>query len=386
MLRWAAGWPKNFARNNHTNANHWAVLIQTPSKQPAWPTDIGHPPFGHLAEEVLNEVAKNFGGFEGNAQSFRIVTQLGVRSDRYSGLNLTRGSLRGILKYPWAHSDRPLDPSDPNRRKEKWGAYDCDRQVFDWVRKPDLLANRYGRAAEAEIMDWSDDVTYSVHDVEDFFRAGLIPLHLLKRRPGQLSSKERERFFAFVVGNDRKDGILQSVSPSELEEVFDNLLIFTGFQFEQHYEGSKEDHANLRMFSSRLINRFINALTLESSPSPHPKTVRRESLAECEVAILKQLTWCYVIEAPSLAIQHQAQRKIIKRLARIFLAETARKNPSGILPIFFRDQLRASELSENDKKRTAIDLVSSMTERQAVDLYQRLEGISIPSGFDSIVV
>jgi dGTPase len=235
-------------------------------------------------------------------------------------------------------------------------------------------------------MDWSDDVTYSVHDVEDFFRAGLIPLHLLKRRPGQLSSRERERFFAFVAGNDHKDGILHSVSLSELEEVFDNLLIFTGFQFEQPYEGRREDHANLRIFSSRLINRFINAVILKPSTDPGSKTVRRESLAECEVAILKQLTWCYVIEAPSLAIQHQAQRKIIKRLARIFLAEAGRKNPSGILPIFFRDQLRASSALDNDKKRTAIDLLSGMTERQAVDLYQRLEGISVAAGFDKIVV
>lgn len=347
--------------------------------------DIGHPPFGHLAEETLNRVAADFGGFEGNAQSFRIVTQLGVRSDQYSGLNLTRGSLRGLLKYPCTFSDRPPDPSSPTGRKEKWGAYDCDRPIFEWTRQLDTEAGSTSRAAEAEIMDWSDDVTYSVHDVEDFFRAGLIPLHLLKQRPGQPSSRERERFFAYLEASEHKDGVLNVLSQEEIVGIFDNLLIFTGFQFDQAYEGSQEDHANLRMFSSRLISRFINALRLPSSAQLGSKSVRKEELAECEVAILKQLTWCYVIEAPSLEIQHEAQRKVINRLATIFIAEAGSKKPSGILPIFFRDQLRTAGLSDAEKKRTAIDLVSSMTERQAIDLFQRLEGISVAAGFDKVV-
>ncbi|HTY83406.1 MAG TPA: dNTP triphosphohydrolase [Silvibacterium sp.] len=348
--------------------------------------DIGHPPFGHLAEEVLNAESSKFGGFEGNAQSFRIVTQLGIRSPKYSGLNLTRGTLRGILKYPWLHADRPEDLTSPTHRKEKWGAYDCDREVFDWVRELDLQAGRTSRAAEAELMDWSDDVTYSVHDVEDFFRAGLIPLHLLKRTTGQPSNRERDRFFGYVIENDRKDAALHDLSAQEMEGIFDNLLIYTGIQFDQAYEGSRDDHAKLRMFSSRLINRFINALHLNEVSSANARPARREELAEKEVAILKQLTWCYVIDAPSLAIQHRAQRKVIAQLAKTFLNEAVSSKPTGILPIFFREQLRTPGLDESEKKRMAIDLVSNMTEGQAIDLYQRLEGISVAAGFDKIVV
>jgi dGTPase len=101
---------------------------------------------------------------------------------------------------------------------------------------------------------------------------------------------------------------------------------------------------------------------------------------------LKQLTWFYVIEAPGLAIQHQAQKKIIKRLARTFLNEAGKANPSGILSASYRDYLKHSNLSDEEKCRTAIDLISSMTESQVIDLYQRLEGISIGSGLDKVFV
>ena len=100
--------------------------------------DIGHPPFGHLAEEILDEKAKDFGGFEGNAQSFRIVTELGVTSLAYPGLNLTRGTLRALLKYPCTYSQRPLDPTHRTGRKPKWGAYDCVLPIY----YRDLLKNR----------------------------------------------------------------------------------------------------------------------------------------------------------------------------------------------------------------------------------------------------
>jgi dGTPase len=243
-----------------------------------------------------------------------------------------------------------------------------------------------GRAVEAEIMDWADDVTYSVHDVEDFFRAGLIPLHLLNRR-GEHPSRERERFFNFILENDRKDAVLRSLPPNEIEKIFDDLLIFatSGFAFDDPYEGSREDHAKLRMFSSRLIGRFINALTLDPARSVDARPVLRQMRAEQEVAILKQLTWFYVIEAPSLAIQRQAQAKVINRLGEIFLHEAASEKPSGVFPVFFRNQLREPGLTLEDRRRTAIDLLSNMTEQQAIEMYQRLEGISVASGFDKIV-
>jgi dGTPase len=234
-------------------------------------------------------------------------------------------------------------------------------------------------------MDWADDVTYCVHDVEDFFRAGLIPLHLLKTYEGSSKAKERDRFFEYVFENERKDRVLNSLTPSEIESIFDDLLIYGTFQFEQPYEGSNEDHANLRVFTSRLINRFINALELRQPDDSNRKTVNRKSRQECEVAILKQLTWFYVIEAPGLAIQHQAQKKMIDRLACTFLTEVAEKKPTGILPQSCRDYLKHHEMSEDEKSRMAIDLVANMTESQAIDLYQQLEGITVRPGLDRVL-
>ena len=348
--------------------------------------DIGHSPFGHLAEEVLDELAKDFGGFEGNAQSFRVLTHLGIRSRKFEGMNLTRGSLRSLLKYPWTYSDRPTDEFHPTGRKPKWGSYDCDKAMFDWVCETKTIGEHISRTPEAEIMDWADDVTYCVHDVEDFFRAGLIPLHLLKAYEGTARSKERERFFEFVLRNERKDRVLDSLGAAEIENIFDDLLIYGTFQFEQPYEGSDEDHADLRVFTSRLINRFINALELKAPDENDPKTAKRKTLEQCEVAILKQLTWFYVIEAPGLAIQHQAQRKITRRLATIFLNEAGERYPSGILPLSCRDYLKRANLSNDDKHRRAIDLIGNMTESQAIDLYQRLEGITVTPGLDRILV
>jgi dGTPase len=108
--------------------------------------DLGHPPFGHLAEVALHKRAEPWGGFEGNAQSFRIVNFLALRTDAYRGLNLTRRTLNAILKYPWLQ-----DVGDPNKAV-KWGAYETERKFFDFAR-----AHLTGddRSLEAEIMKTS---------------------------------------------------------------------------------------------------------------------------------------------------------------------------------------------------------------------------------------
>ena len=137
--------------------------------------DMGHPPFGHIAEEKLQECMNGVGvcdGFEGNAQSFRIVTKLAIRHSEIDGLNLTSATLNAILKYPWLWRDRP------EKYDKKWGAYITEKEEFEWARR---LGPAEGvKSVEADIMDLSDDIAYAVHDVEDFYRAGLIPLDRLR--------------------------------------------------------------------------------------------------------------------------------------------------------------------------------------------------------------
>ena len=140
--------------------------------------DLGHPPFGHIAEEKLNRLVsagQGAEGYEGNAQSFRIVTALSISDSApedqefVPGLNLTRATLNALLKYPWRYGDNP-------QKLNKWGSYETEQDVFAWTRTGSQTRIR---CVEAEIMDWADDITYAIHDMVDFYCAGLIPLHLL---------------------------------------------------------------------------------------------------------------------------------------------------------------------------------------------------------------
>ena len=166
-------------------------------------------------------------------------------------------------------------------------------------------------------MDWADDVTYSVHDVEDFFRAGRIPMHLLARRQDNV---ERNHFFEDVYRrrNDEKEFF----GRPDLEEAFENLL--TSFwRIDEPYTGTKKQRSKLRRFTAQLIHRYINGVSLEAAS----KRVNINQEFKKEVAILKELTWTYVIEAPALALQHEGQKVVIQRLFEVFAeAANSRQN------------------------------------------------------------
>ncbi len=156
-----------------------------------------HPPFGHIAEQELDRLTRKEGladGFEGNAQSFRIVARLGI-SDAVSansdqtpiirGLNLTRDTLNALLKYPWGHGENP-------DKKNKWGFYETERELFHWVRTGHR-GHELAKSCEAEIMDGADDITYAVHDVVDFYCTGQIPID---RLADDNDPSERQDFFS----------------------------------------------------------------------------------------------------------------------------------------------------------------------------------------------
>lgn len=129
--------------------------------------DLGHPPFGHIAEKQLDALAKRHtasDGFEGNAQSFRIVNRGAAHRTDYKGLNLTRATLNAILKYPWTRDRTGQDSS--GHRYEKYGAYDADQEVLVFARSGAVPASE--KSVEAAIMDHADAIAYSVHDLDDF--------------------------------------------------------------------------------------------------------------------------------------------------------------------------------------------------------------------------
>ena len=309
--------------------------------------DLGHPPFGHLAEQELHKKAATFGGFQGNAQSFRILTRLAVRAVPDPGLNLTRQTLNGVLKYPWLqHVDDPDKADD-------WGVYDADRDDFAWVRAHS--GDTDAAALEARIMDWADDLTYAIHDMDDFFRAGLIPLDSLCR------------------GEDELDAFLRHLEANEpdaaphAEHVF-NLLAITA-----RYEGRVDERAQLREMGSTLVTQYMNAFRVV--PDGDGVAVEIDDGPHQQVTVLKELIWFYIIERPSLAITQAGQRKLIRELVDLYMTAVDDPKQHALLGPVYAERLEAAE-TEPAKQRVVIDLVASMTEDSALEVYRRAMGIT----------
>lgn len=327
--------------------------------------DLGHPPFGHVAEEELDELVRNAGlqdGFNGNAQSFRIVTKLALRSPDYPGLDLTRATLNALLKYPWLRAAS-------GREYQVWGAYQTEQAEFKWAR--DLCPEGdLRKSAEAELMDWADDVTYAVHDVADFFRAGLIPLDRLAK-----DTSERQRFLDDTMKRREQEGTISDLvyPQSELDETLARVAEF--IPFDRRYTGTTHHRSTLRSYTAALIARFMEAIRLQVPLASGEQRVKLNPDLHKEVVILKELTWHYVILDPSLVKLQYGQRHVIRGLFIIF-NRAARKSNLGIFPYAYRDLLEDAGDDLTLRTRLVCDYISGMTERQALGTYDRLTGAS----------
>ena len=328
--------------------------------------DMGHPPFGHVVEEELDSLAEKFGGYEGNAQSFRILCQLSFRSPKYRGLDLTRATLAAVLKYPWLKGENPKKP-------RKWGAYSSEKADFDFARA--IYPVEQEQTAEAYIMDWADDITYSVHDLEDFYKAGRIPLHLLS----QEDSREREYFFDDVFHRqeaaqnnavvDRRD---------ELEKKFTDLVL-VNFPTTEEYRGTERQRAGLKNFTGNLIGRYINGVSIVEKDGRLRLQV--DPQYRDEVLMLKELIWTYVIQDPALATQQVGQRHMIKTLYGVYTQASSSQSEWKLFPAYYRERLNESD-AETDRVRICVDLISSFTETQVHRIYKRLTGSASESSLN----
>lgn len=340
--------------------------------------DLGHPPFGHIAEKCLDTLATKKGlpdGFEGNAQSFRIVTKLAFRSQSVTGLNLTRATLNAMLKYPWLRGTA-------GKKNRKWGAYESEESDFKFARALSPVGEEK-QSVEAAIMDWADDITYSVHDMEDFYRGRLIPVHVLAN-----DQRERERFYA---GAEKRLSRVEGIESSEMSALiksFDTMIV--SLPLANAYEGSHDQRADLRTVTASLINRYIRDTHLQEQESNNPQLSIPAGYKR-EVKMLKELTWFYVINNPSLATQQYGQRKLVKDLFNVFHEISENLEEFGhVFPISTFEELDATRqltdvtLRQMMTTRTIVDLISGMTERHAVNMHQRITGVSLGSVLDYI--
>ncbi len=334
--------------------------------------DLGHPPHGHIAEQELNRLAQRAGlsdGFEGNAQSFRIVTKLAVSDaiagddqGKLRGLNLTRATLNAILKYPWCHGANP-------DKLRKWGAYETERLAFDWAREGNVL-HSFAKSAEAELMDWADDITYAVHDMSDFYCAAQIPLDQLAEGK---DTSERQTFFSEVFTR------CADLAPrrAELEKIFLEVLEF--FPLDRRYDGTLKQRTSLWQFGTVLISRYVEAISLVQPTAGARSLVKIEAYARDEIRMLKELTWHYVILNNELATVQFGQRQAVRTVFETMLEAAEDEKAWNLFPPLYQEELSEAKDDESLRKRIVVDYVASMTEHELARIHAALTGKSLVS-------
>ncbi|WP_219468049.1 deoxyguanosinetriphosphate triphosphohydrolase [Nonomuraea rhizosphaerae] len=308
--------------------------------------DLGHPPFGHNGEVALNQLSTSCGGFEGNAQSLRLLTRLEAkvltRDGRSAGLNLTRAALDASIKYPWTCDRSP-----------KFGVYDDDLPVFKWIREsaPDGLVS-----FEAQIMDWADDVAYSVHDLEDALHSGHVTPEALRSAGERRAVCEiARRWYAPDAGLD------------ELEAVFDRLITIP--LWPRRFEATLADLAGLKALTSGLIGRFCQSAQTATKDAYGPRhrselVVPRTTLLEC--ALLKGITAHYVMTTEDHNANQARQRDLITELASLITLGA----PATLEPAFRPSFLGAAD--DAGRVRVVIDQIASLTDTSAIAWHRRL--------------
>ena len=446
--------------------------------------DIGHPPFGHTGEEALQEVVycpKHRSttydedhiipearltdkkevkqceqcdlpdGFEGNAQTLRVLALTAIGSEflpdayGYSGLNLTRGTLRAVVKYPWLRGadliKKKFDESYRGKSWSKWGAYDCDRGILNWVFADDdePAFSAYGsldtkekrRCADSEaikgkteqdfiwhqtllssIMDRADEISYAVHDFEDFYRVGMIPILQIKTDLEQGGSPSLEYFLKYieregplVAGNELHQ--FASIAPclekrrlQEYQTTLSKIERCLGHWPSKRFVGGAVDVARVSSGKTRAINDITDDLVIQDSGSGDPSAfkVALGENADFYVNILTQLLWYYVIDSESMTPIRQGQRKIIQTIYRVLLDEAlegwsvnecrevgknSRRMPSQLIDLLrinssqdpgFGSYGLQGRGEHQTIARSVVDYICTLTDGEAYLLYAKITG------------
>jgi dGTPase len=318
--------------------------------------DLGHPPFGHNGEDALAAIAADAGGFEGNAQTLRVLTRLEPKvvtdDGRSFGLNLTRASLDAATKYPWRRGEAPSGSA-------KFGVYEDDLDTFAWVRE---AAPERRRCVEAQVMDLADDVAYSVHDVEDAVVAGRVD-------PRGLADAAQVSRVAGLV----REWYLPDAAPDEVADALRRLRGMPAWVGD--FDGSHRSLAALKDLTSQLIGRFVRAaehatrqrygdgpLTRYAADVVVPRTT------QCEIAALKGVAAVYVMTVEDRKPVYVRQRELLEELVERLCATSP-----GILDEPFAAAWKAAP-DDPSRLRVVVDQVASVTDARAVAWHAELTG------------
>ncbi len=320
--------------------------------------DLGHPPFGHNGERALNTWAADIGGFEGNAQTLRLLTRIEPKvfgpDGRSYGLNLTRASLDASCKYPWPETSSVGDPSG----RAKFGFYEDDVAAFHWLRAgaPDRRL-----CIEAQVMDLSDDIGYSVHDFEDAVVSGYIDVQALGARVNHDALVDS--MFAWIGGELNHD---------ELIAAFDRLDSLDVWL--EEWDGSRMAQGRLKNLTSQLIGRFAAAAVQATRTQDGGSLIRfgadiivpREIRAE--IAVLKGIVAAFVMSKNTRQPIYTQQRQVLTELATTLL----HRGQTALDPGFAADWRAAT--TDVGRKRAVVDQVASLTDQSAMAWHERIVG------------
>ena len=310
--------------------------------------DLGHPPFGHNGEAALNVIAERCGGFEGNAQTLRVLTRLEAKVAG-AGLNLTRAALDATCKYPWTR----------RAGMRKFGVYDDDLPVFEWLRAGAPPGTR--RCLEAQVMDWADDVAYSVHDVEDGIHGGYLSLRRLIADPDERAALCAD---AAAVYSDEP--------PEVLAVALTGLLAEEVVQAVADYDGSYAAQIALKRMTSVLTGRFVSSAVGATHARYGPGPMRRydadlivPGTARNHCALLKGMALRYVMRARD-SDWYDGQRQILIELVEAL----CRRAPEHLDPLFAPMWKAAGD--DAARLRVVVDQVASLTDPAAVAWHRTL--------------
>jgi dGTPase len=327
--------------------------------------DLGHPPFGHNGEKALNEWAKDFGGFEGNAQTLRILTRIEQKvfddNGNAFGLNLTRATLDACCKYPWTRANAVKDSGAD--RSLKFGVYEDDVPVFEWIRaeSPDLV-----KCFEAQIMDFSDDVAYSIHDFEDAIVEGFLKLD-------QLDNHEAE----IVAEIERWNG--HAIATNDLASALDRLQ--ANPYWLHNWSDSPNELGQLKNLTSSAIGSFVSRTTGATFEDNKGSTFARYAAdvvvpqeVAAEIAIFKGLVSYFLMSTDERKPYYEMQRTLLTELADVLLKSNGKHLDS------FSAIAWAKASSMEEQYRVVVDQIACYTDEAADRMHQALIG-SIRSSF-----
>ncbi|HET6533841.1 MAG TPA: dNTP triphosphohydrolase [Actinoplanes sp.] len=382
--------------------------------------DLGHPPFGHLGERMLDHLARQRlqlrDGFEGNAQSYRIVTSTEIRGEATIGLNLTAATRAAILKYTWTRRTHPephprfmdppprgaaAPPDDPDGGSLKFGAYSTEIDDMLQARAP--FAGRvadWQQTVEASVMDTADDIAYAIHDLEDVHRIGVLQagavaaeLMAWQRHPdaetgagSAIESLRRHlhRKDSWIAADDAFAAAVETVRA----ELVDGLLA-------EPFDGSLEAEAQVAAFSANWTRRLVESIEVVGQPAVRSGHVVLAPAQWHEVQILKLVQNRFVLARPDLALHQRGQARLLGSLVEALLAWLTDRDEAERLPRRIRDlvELAEAELPEGvpdplgqARGRAVIDFVGGLTDSQAVGLMDALSGRSRQLWTDAFVL